>query len=597
MSDVKNQSLQNTKVFPTNIKETGAEASPPARLASHIEKKAKPLSPSANTIPVDSKSPPSLPELETPRNITGPSLKIPLQKIEMPKGLNMDARDGRISLVARDVPINTVLETIARQHGMNVVLGDGVDRKVSVNLNDVALEDALHAILTINGYTWIEQRNILLVTKADHAELSPVVQGRQLRVFDLNFLSAADVDSVVKGLLSPAGKSFILETNSKDKRRTQERIIVEDLPEYVARVASYIRQVDCPPRQVLIEAHVLRVGLRDDTRHGVNMNELLRLANSEVRVRTEGFANPLASPAFFLSIDGTDIESLVEALTTTTDAKTLASPKLMVLNGQQAKIQVGEQLGYLVTTTTKTATLQNVEFLDLGVVLAVTPTITDDGRVILTVKPEVSNGRINPATGLPEEETTEVETTIMLPDGQGMVIGGLIREEDVEIESKIPIAGDLFMVGRMFQRRSIVRERAEVIIALIPRIVPYDPTYHTREHAEYSRVATRLLHGPLHRIDRTLLEPELPDAKTNPRRVQWKRLPHTLTDFQHVYPRPVDYYFPVTNGWVNPPWFPPYLTDGETFDERWAEPLPPAMPGGSTPPPHALPTPADPLPQ
>ncbi len=83
-------------------------------------------------------------------------------------------------------------------------------------------------------------------------------------------------------------------------------------------------------------------------------------------------------------------------LETTTDSKTLASPRVQVINGQNARIQVGQQLGFTVATVTQTSTIQDVQFLETGVVLSVTPTISRDGRILMEVKPEVSDGEINP---------------------------------------------------------------------------------------------------------------------------------------------------------------------------------------------------------
>ena len=137
-----------------------------------------------------------------------------------------------------------------------------------------------------------------------------------------------------------------------------------------------------------------------------------------------------APQAFLATLDGGDLGGVIELLETTTDAKTLGSPKLLVLNEQEARLQVGEHLGFKVTTTTETSTLESVQFLDVGVVLRITPRITRDGRVLLHVKPEVSKGAVNPETGLPESQTAELETDVMLNDGQGMVIGGLIKEND-----------------------------------------------------------------------------------------------------------------------------------------------------------------------
>src|SRR5690606_21269919 len=146
-----------------------------------------------------------------------------------------------------------------------------------------------------------------------------------------------------------------------------------------------------------------------------------------IHIKMVGFANIDAGVASMIDVDSTDLKALIEVLQTTTDAKTLASPRVLVLNGQEARIQVGEQLGFRITTTTETSTLESVDFLNVGVVLTVTPRISRDGRVMMQVRPEVSSGRVNPDTGLPEEETTEVETDVMVQSGHGLIIGGLIK--------------------------------------------------------------------------------------------------------------------------------------------------------------------------
>ncbi|MHC4180337.1 MAG: hypothetical protein ACYSWU_22775, partial [Planctomycetota bacterium] len=170
-----------------------------------------------------------------------------------------------------------------------------------------------------------------------------------------------------------------------------------------------------------------------------------------------------------------------------------------------------EQLGYRVITTTETASMQDVKFLDLGVVLEVTPHITRDNQVVMRVRPEVSSGEVNPETTLPEEETTEVETDVLLMDNQGMVIGGLIQEKDSNVQSKIPLLGDIWLIGRLFQRRELEKRRNEIIIALIPRVLPYQPDYQVQHEIETIRAATPLFQGPLCRYPRPW-EPSLPDT-------------------------------------------------------------------------------------
>jgi type II secretory pathway component GspD/PulD (secretin) len=436
--------------------------------------------------------------------------------------LQVGVLGDRVSLVARDAALGEVLGMIAEQHRLNIVSGEDVSARISVTLTDVSLSDALDSVLLIHGYCWARHNDIIIVSKlSTERKLAPLAQGRVVRVFRLNYLTATDVDKVVKGLLSPVGQSFTLETNPADKRRTHEQLIVEDLPDSVARIEQCVWQIDQPPRQVLVEANVLQVTLEDDSRHGVNFQHILDIANSEVTVGATGFANPLASPAGFLRIDGSHLDSFIECIKATNDAKTLATPRLVVLNGQEAKIQIGQQLGYLLTTTTQTSTMESVNFLELGVILRVTPIITDDGNVLLQVKPEVSSGEINPDTGLPDSETTEVETKVLLADGQAIVIGGLIKDTDNESQSKIPVLGDLWLIGRLFQRRTITRERNEIIITLRPHIAPYPSDLHGRDQFEVLRADTRLLNPNLTKVPRPY-EPRLPDAGDPP----WiRRLP------------------------------------------------------------------------
>lgn len=444
-----------------------------------------------------------------PLNQPGPMPKIQLQ--------SSDAGNELISLTVRDASLSVVLGLLAEQHGLNLVSGGEVEGRVTVTLKDVALDDALNALLTVNGYSWHRNRNILVVSKVtNESKSSPELRGVGLRVFNLNYIAADDVERVVQSLLSPAGRAVTTVVDSKNSRRTREEIVVEDLPEYLARVECYIAEVDRPPRQVLIEAHVLQVNLKNDLRHGVDLQHMFDISGTKVSLQTTGFANPKASPAFFFGIDNNNFHALLEALKTTTDAKTLATPQVLCLNGQHAKIQIGQQLGFLVTTTTQTSTLQNVNFLDVGVVLDVTPTITDEGMVMLQVKPEVSGGQIN-AAGLPQEDTTEVETTVMLADGNGMIIGGLIKEEDTETQTKIPYLGDVWLAGRLFQRRTVLRQRNEVIIALVPYIMPYPDARTLGMEGGVERARTRLVTPELDRFDRRQWEADLPDAIRNPR--------------------------------------------------------------------------------
>jgi type IV pilus assembly protein PilQ len=432
------------------------------------------------------------------------------------------AKAGMIDmLVVRDYSLSQVLDLLGQTQGLNIVAANDIDAVISVTLRDVPVEEALTAILQVANYTWVRRNNIILVTSMTNAANLPAdTQGRQIQVFELNFASATDVEKVITsaGFLSPLGKISINESVSSDNRRTREVVVVEDLPYSVARVAEYIAQVDQPPRQVLIEAHILQVTLDDTNEQGVDLGGLLRIANAGVRIQptdltelSTGFSSD-APRAFLATLQGGDVNAVIKLLQTMTDAKTLGSPKLLVLNGQEARIQIGQTIYFSQVTTTQTSTQQGAGSIETGVIMQITPRITRDGRVLLNVAPEVSAAGERGSPELPPDTTTtKLETDVMLEDGQGIVIGGLIEERDSIAQSKVPWLGDVKGLGWFFRRSIVTKERKEIIVALVPRIQPYAPQWQAYEQGELAKVTVPLFDGPLCRTDRPW-DPILPDG-------------------------------------------------------------------------------------
>ena len=415
--------------------------------------------------------------------------------------------------MVRDASLSKVLALLAQTYHLNIVAANDLDAVISITLRDVRLEEALTAILSVANYTWVNRDGIILVTSlSDATQLSPEVQGRQTEVFELDFASASIVSEAVTKFLSPIGTMSVVESDPTDNRRTRNMIVVEDIPQALCRIGAYIAQIDCPPRQVLIEAHILQVTLRDNEQNGVDFDALARIAGAKVHIKTVGFASAAATPAFLTTVDGTDLDAVIQLLQTTNDTKTLGSPKVLVLNQQQAMVHVGEDLGYQTTVTSELQSTQAPQFLQVGVLLTITPRITRDGRVLLHVRPEVSTGAIDPITQVPNKKTTELETDVMLCDGEAMVIGGLIDEQDITQQSKVPYLGDLWRVGFFFRKSDVTKERKEVIIALVPRIQPYTADFHNFEQGEAVRAQTPLFEGPLCYTDRPF-EAHLPDGK------------------------------------------------------------------------------------
>ncbi|MBA3482921.1 MAG: hypothetical protein H0T51_14020 [Pirellulales bacterium] len=442
-----------------------------------------------------------------------------------PEKVVVNADDaGLISLMVREGSLRQVIAMIADTQKLNIVFAGPNDVQVTASFDRQPWQTVLDSLLSASGHTWASQDDVIFVASLEQTSfMPPGADGRRVQVFELDFASAVDVDQTIKGILSPAGESWLVETNKADNRRTREAVAVVDFPDNLVRISDYICQADQPPRQVFIEAHILQVNLDDDCKSGVNFKDLISMSSGRIRLSTAGFAtppvtntlptNPLtsASPAFFIEADGVGLDGLIELIQTTTDTKTLASPNIHAVSGQESHIQIGGQLGYRITTTTQTSTMESVQFLDVGVVLRVTPRITRDGRVLMRIFPKVSTGAVDPVTGLPSEETTEIETDVLLNSGQGVVIGGLIQETDNNLVSKIPYLGDIPYLGILFQKRQVKKERQEIIITLRPHVLPYSPILLARHEHEIMRAETPLTQGAIGSYPRPY-EPRLPDA-------------------------------------------------------------------------------------
>ena len=337
--------------------------------------------------------------------------RVPLSPEEIRERVSVVDQDGRVGLIAREAPLADVLNVLIENRGINLVVAPDANPSISVHLPSLTFDEAFNAAVRSANCAWTLRENVIYVTQVrPQVRPDPASQERQVRVFRLNFTTATEVEKVVKGLLSPVGQCFPSQTSPIDAHVAQETIVVEDLPAYLARIEQCVSALDKAPRQVLVEVHILQVSLETDSKCGVNFQALADSVGAKITIRTVGFANQVANQAMLINVDSDSYKQIMELVLTTTDAKILSSPKISAVNGQEANLQIGSKLGYFVASTSVGTTIQSVNFLDVGVVLKVTPFITDDGRILMSVSPKVSSGQVSD-TGLPSEKTTQLATT------------------------------------------------------------------------------------------------------------------------------------------------------------------------------------------
>jgi type II secretory pathway component GspD/PulD (secretin) len=277
-----------------------------------------------------------------------------------------------------------------------------------------------------------------------------------------------------------------------------EVLIVQDQEECLQRLDRLVSELDVPPLQVEIEAEIISVTLDANHQAGVNFavldgdrNALGVLGNGATLGAAVGFpplgainvagqvAGALAgtTPAGFAADEhgikfgfvGRNVAGFIRALDQCGRTEILARPRIWALNNSVATVQVGDRLGYSTLTQNLTSTVQQVQFLDTGTLLWVRPFVSRDGMVRMEIHPERSSGQV--VNNIPQTNTSEVTTTIMVPDGATMVIGGLIENVDDDQRSGLPWLMNLRWAGALFRQTQRSSTKRELIVLLTPRIV------------------------------------------------------------------------------------------------------------------------------
>jgi type II secretion system protein D len=281
--------------------------------------------------------------------------------------------------------------------------------------------------------------------------------------------------------------------------------VVSDTPEGLTSVEKVIAQLDKRPEQVIIEAKIVEINLNKSTDIGIQWQSASTAGDPNVNIG--GTQNPgantftygpsggsmivpvagggtgvafpasaasgqIAGISFGILSDGNRITGMLTMLAQKGLSKILSSPKVTTINNKEAKILVGQKIPYTTTTVTVSGATQQTNFLDVGIQLTVTPTINVDEKITLEVHPVVSLYiRADPAG--PVIGTREAMTTVLVNNGETVVIGGLITDEDRKMGTKVPLLGDIPIIGHLFKRQYDTKDRTELLVFLTPQIVRY----------------------------------------------------------------------------------------------------------------------------
>ena len=370
-------------------------------------------------------------------------------------------QDGKISLTLREVEISEVMEMLSRTARVNILLSEDVTGKVSVNLYGIDINDAIQSIATSAGYGVERRSGSYFIVDREEAGKSHPGGPTQLRTFKVQYSDPEKISDIIENHLSSYGQVTTLPE--------RKLLVVEDTPHFLARVAKLLRQLDRQPKQILIEARILEVGLKDTESFGLDWIKIFESGDRIIDIGTQGLSNP-GSPGLFFDYLSPDAALILDALRTRERLRTLSTPKLLALEDQEAETIIGDRLGYNVTTTIDNVTTTSTEFLESGVILKVKPSVDEQNRILLDIHPEVSTGSVSD-DGIPNQTTTEVTTTMLVKSGQTVFIGGLIKRNATQTREGVPVLGDIPGLGMLFSNRSIGSVNTELVVLITPYII------------------------------------------------------------------------------------------------------------------------------
>lgn len=417
---------------------------------------------------------------------------------------------GTVDLVVNETEVTQVLEMLAIQSQKNIIASNSVTGAVSANLYDVTFNEALNAILRVNGYGYIEEGNFVYVYTQE--ELQTIEQARRRkdsRIYELQYLSATDANEFVKPLLSDDGEAAFrgdvqagyqptLTDGGADSYAWASKLVVNDYAENLDRIAKLLVELDTAPAQVVVEATVVQTTVTEDNEFGIDFTALSNinignltnpLGAAQDIITGANVPNPGNTTVVSSFVGGTGdaltgglkagiiqdhIGAFLKVLDQVVDTTVLARPRITCLNRQRAEVLVGRRVGYLTSTQTDTSTTQQVEFLDTGVQLIFRPFISPDGMIRMELQPNVSSATVGVigGAGVPDEITQQLMTNVRCRDGETIILGGLFRETSTITRNQVPFLGDIPLLGNAFRGQDDTIVKEEIIFLLTPTIIP-----------------------------------------------------------------------------------------------------------------------------
>ena len=459
----------------------------------------------------------------------------------------VEEKEGYVTFDFKNADIRNVLRIFSHKTGINIVAGKEVTGTVTITLRDVPWEKALKLVLNINGYGYVRDGNVIKVLTLEQLAQEPL----ETKVYTLNYAKPADVKATIEKILTERGMinideraGLLIVTDVPSKFKDLDLVIARiDTPTPQVLIEGQVVETTFDNYDKLgIKWNFLEeytVGFDsgatlwsyNKTRTQTDANEWGTESSGsrsytyypnreDINWRRYGGLSTWRNTGWSISDSLTD-NSNAQVSIETTVAKTavlsaaqanlvlsyllrdsvtdiLSSPHVVTTNNQEAEIMVGEQYpiaNYQFNEDTGNLEVQGFDYKDIGIMLKVTPKVSPDGYITMVLEPTISERGASVSFGgsagttVPIINSESLKTTVLVKDGNTLVIGGLIKQNDTWANSKVRFLGDVPLLGNFFRHKSKVIEKRNLIVFITPTIIKMENAQDItkRKEEEYTK--------------------------------------------------------------------------------------------------------------
>lgn len=378
------------------------------------------------------------------------------------------ARECLVTNIFYDSDLREILQTMAAQCFVNVIADETVSGIISVEFEDIPLEEAMRRVLTPFGLTfrWMGGYYLVGSPRPDNPSFPMLTE---TQIYRPSFIKAVDVLKLLSSHYEPFLR-INQETNT---------VSLTGSPELIARMKADLAQIDQPPRQIMIEALVTEASSSTNRQLGLSWDAIGSNADKQQDFGIESYPpNGVGADstfgAFFQNIGIKSKEWVYQyqvrlhAMVEEGKVQIRANPRVATLEGKEARIFVGREEYFSILTGSVTFAYAQLEVIKTGISLTITPYASDDGFITLEVQPEVSDVVGSGSTGLPVTSKRSVTTKVRVAAGETVIIGGLLVKNRVETVRKVPLLGSIPILGHLFRHTATDVLESEISVLITP---------------------------------------------------------------------------------------------------------------------------------